>query len=166
MPHDEVYDPPDDKPNVSLQLYWELEGGRLSELTRRQYAIVKESWLHDSHGNESEVFSTVKDQFGVPRVLCSKRFGQENIMHRAGYWSLSGDEPAPSPPKRQHLTRTIYLTQGRDIHQLESPRKLVEVILHAMIGLSCHVSLVTGAEDSPFPFCRTLGPAHVWMAAS
>jgi hypothetical protein len=80
----------DDEPDVSLQRYWDLEDDQLSEFTGRQHAIVKESWSSDSHANECEMFSTVKDGFGVPRVLFSERFG-EDTTHRAEPWSLWGN---------------------------------------------------------------------------
>jgi hypothetical protein len=49
-------------------------------------------------------------------------------------WST---QSTPDVPEQRRLSRTVYLTEGYDIRQLESPRKLVEVVLHAMLGSYC-----------------------------
>jgi hypothetical protein len=82
------------------------------------------------------MFKCVKNCFGVPRFLCDRRFTKVD-NHQVEFWSLWGTKLTSTVPEQRYLSRTIYLTEGYDICKLESPRRLVEVLLHAMLGLSC-----------------------------
>jgi hypothetical protein len=88
------------------------------------------------------MFKCVDNHFGVPRVLCDRVFTQVNAP-QVTFWNvwrkpLTPITPStPTKPEQRSLSRTIYLTEGHDICQVESPRKLLEVLLHAMLGPSC-----------------------------
>ena len=143
--------------------YWLLDEDQSDELEKYPHAILKESWLTESHRNEAKIFEAVKGSFGVPRVLCSQPPPTRDSTPRAKPWPLWVKKSTPDGPEQRSLTRTIYLTEGHDIVELETPRKLLQTILHAMLGLSFHIS--DRIVPDGYPLCRPLGLIQGWMAA-
>ena len=115
---------------------WKLGRDQLLQLQKCESVIIKESWLTQSHRNEGAMFKCVNNCFGVPRLLCDRHFTKVD-NHQASFWPVWSTPLNPTIPEQRCLSRTIYLTEGYDICTLESPRKLVEVLLHAMLGPSC-----------------------------
>jgi hypothetical protein len=110
------------------------------------------------------MFKEVKGRFGVPRLLSSRRVGDNYIAPRAKFWALWHKEPPKTLFEQWRLHRTIYLTEGRPLIELDSLQKLVEAILHAMLGLSCRISHATIVNG--LLLGRPLGPIRGRMAAS
>jgi hypothetical protein len=115
---------------------WKLGRDQLLQLQKCESVIIKESWLTQSHRNEGAMFKCVNNRFGVPRLLCDRHFTKVD-NHQASFWPVWSTPLNPTIPEQRCLSRTIYLTEGYDICTLENPRKLLEVLLHAMLGPSC-----------------------------
>ena len=141
VPFSGIDDPPIDRSLDPLVETWKLDDHQLFELQQRESVIVKESWLTDGHLNEGTMFKCVNNHFGVPRVLCDRVFTKVNA-HQVTFWNVwkkpltPPTPPTPTKPEQRRLSRTIYLTEGYDICQVESPRKLLEILLHGMLGPS------------------------------
>jgi hypothetical protein len=162
-----IDDPPIDRSLDPLVETWKLDDDQILELQRREFVIVKESWLTDGHLNEGTMFKCVNNHFGVPRVLCDRIFTKVNA-HQVTFWNvwkMSPTLPTPTNPEQRRLSRTIYLTEGYDICKVESPRKLVEVLLHAMLGPSCD-SCSSDCCSRIFDVRRSLGLVQGRVVAS
>jgi len=143
VPPSDIDDVPVDRSLDPLVETWKLDDNQLLQFQECESVIVKESWLTDGHLNEGVMFKCVENQFGVPRVLCNRVFTQVN-SHQVTFWNVWKTPITPSTltkPEQRCLSRTLYLTEGYDICQVNSPRKLLEVLLHAMLGPSCHCCL-------------------------
>ena len=131
-----IDDPPINRSRDLFVETWKLDVDQLLQLQKCESVIVKESWLTQGHLNEGTMFKCVKNSFGVPRILCDCHFTNVD-NHQATFWSVWGMQVTPTIPEPRCLSRAIYLTEGYHICKLDSPRKLVEVLLHAMLGPSC-----------------------------
>lgn len=106
--------------------------------------VLKDSWPLASHANESTIFGKVQGQFGIPDILAAwevsrpdgsrddtdsmlpKNLESYNLYDRKGseVWK---------PENRIHM-RIAFTTIGRDLREADSPRHMVEGILHGMLG--------------------------------
>ena len=120
--------------------------------------VVKDSWPLVGRNNEKAMYEAVQGLFGVPEVLTSYEVkGPDGNPHstmrflpaRRKFWNIwtSVDYPAPTEagtdpePEERVQTRHLFKTEGQDLLDARSPHELLEAILHAMIGVSLHVTV-------------------------
>lgn len=128
-------------------------------LSRPWSIIVKDCWPCASENNELSIFQSLNGQFGLPVLLHGY-----SVRHSTCYSPLRSVVPCDSrfwepehrnriealkPAERIHK-RLVFKTLGRSVVTAQTPKELLQAIMHAMLGhynmfkngwLHCDVSI-------------------------
>jgi len=98
--------------------------------------VYKDSWpLQRDAGIEADTYSSVYDEFGVPRLWASQPLGDNSrFVNCATAWDPFGGQVTTRNPELRVHMRLYYSTVGKPLYNCETPYELIECILHAIIG--------------------------------
>jgi hypothetical protein len=121
------------------------------EIDSSHSVIVKISWPRIAELRELAMFAKLKKAgplFGIPNILGTKVLEREPWMelfnkntNTLGHWDVFGADGNVEAELRDCVF-LAFEDRGSSLESVDSPRRLLECILHAMIGidyLSCFV---------------------------
>lgn len=104
--------------------------------------VIKDCWPCASENNELTMFQSLNGQFGLPVLLhgyhvmhngtCSPE--QTIVPNDGRFWKPESPEAKVTKPSERIHKRLVFKTLGRPLLTARSPKELLRVVTHAILG--------------------------------